>query len=375
MAGLYIHVPFCKTVCKYCDFYKTSNVLLQDLYIQSLLKEIEKSEFFFSDFPVRTIYFGGGTPSLISSKNLDLIFEKLSRYLDFSKIEEITLEINPDDFNASFVSALKNTPVNRLSFGVQSIYDDILKYLGRRHNSLQIFESLELANSSGYNNVTVDLIYGIPGLSNDAWIKTLEVMFQNPFTHLSAYHLIIEKNTVFYNEWIQKRLVEVDESFSSFQYNYLVDYLKQKQFQQYEVSNFSLSGCESRHNSLYWSGEEYLGLGPSAHSYFNNTRRWNVSDVGEYNRQLMKNEDCYTDELLTETDLYNELIMLGLRTVKGVSLTKLKQCGDSYYSYFMNKSIPFFNENLLIVEGDYCFLRNESLFLSDGVIEKLFLAK
>lgn len=372
MAGVYLHIPFCKRKCFYCDFYKSTNLRLKDDFLLSLKKEIEGKSDFLRPLNIDTFYIGGGTPSVLSGDELLRLFDLFRPYVDFSLVKELTIEVNPDDFTPEWLLFLKRTPVNRISFGLQTVDDGLLKLMNRRHVNRQSIDAVMLAAENGYSNISVDLIYGLPGLTNDQWLETLSVIGQLPIQHVSAYHLIYEQGTVFYNRLQKGNLAEVDEELSLFQFNALVDVLSQYGFDQYELSAFSKPGFRSQHNTLYWEGGDYLGFGPSAHSFYQNQRLWNVSNVNEYIRLLNLGESVCQSEVLSEIDRYNEAVMLGLRTLKGVSVSKLKSMPDVYYSYFVKQSAPYFQSGALVMLNDFVVVASSSLFITDRIVEDLF---
>lgn len=372
MAGIYLHIPFCKRKCFYCDFYKSTNLRLKSQFLVSLEKEIADKKQLLQSLKFSTFYIGGGTPSVLSGDELLKIFELFQSYIDISSLQEITIEINPDDFNESWLSYLKQTPVNRISFGLQSIDDDLLKMMNRRHINQQSIDAVNLAYLNGYSNLSVDLIYGLPGLTEQQWLNTLNEIVKMPVTHISAYHLTYESGTVFYNRLKKGLLKESDEENSLIQYNLLVNVLKQYGFHQYELSAFTKPDFESRHNTLYWSGDDYVGFGPSAHSFYNGSRVWNVSDVNQYIDLLNSGDDYFQCEILTDIDRYNELVMLGLRTVKGISIPTLNVMDRRFVRYFNAQSKPFLNSGALIVDNGYCFVSPASRFITDKIIEDLF---
>ena len=371
MAGLYIHVPFCRTLCGYCDFYKTTQFGLKDVYLKSLLKEIELISNKLIEYPIRTVYFGGGTPSLLQRNDFELIFSSLKPFVNVDALEEVTVEVNPDDFSQEWAGGVVATPVNRLSFGIQSIYDDLLKVMGRRHSIDQALGSVSLAEKIGFDNVTVDLIYGLPNLNLDMWGQTLDVITSLPVKHVSAYHLTYEKGTRFYKDLMSGVKAEVPDDESLFQYKLLCEKMWKAGFVDYEISNFSLPGFESKHNSLYWSGEEYFGLGPSAHSFYDGVRRYNVSDLNRYSKNLSTGESYFDQEILSLRDVYNEIIMLGLRQRKGFELFKLFRLGEVYENKFVLSSRKFIDNGDLIMKDGFCFVSDKSRFITDYINQSL----
>ncbi|MBN2166666.1 MAG: radical SAM family heme chaperone HemW [Marinilabiliaceae bacterium] len=374
MAGIYIHVPFCKKRCNYCDFYKSTHLELKTKFLNALNIEIIKRFNVFNNNEINSIYFGGGTPSVLNIVELNKIFSCLYNHFKISGNVEITFECNPDDFSNEYAKMLFNeTPVNRLSFGIQSIDNNTLQMMGRRHTASDGILAVERADKVGFKNITADLIYGLPGLGLVMWGKTLDVILNLPIKHLSAYHLTFEKGTLFYDNLQNGLIDEIDDNVSLDQFQLLVEKTQLKNFNHYEISNFALPGYESFHNSNYWTGEPYIGLGPSAHSFYNDIRQWNVSDVNVYIKKIINGECFFESELLSSTDRYNELLMLGLRTSKGLSVNDIKKIDYKYYQFFINQIEELIKSGKIINEGDYYKISPSFKFVSDGIIEKLFL--
>jgi oxygen-independent coproporphyrinogen III oxidase len=373
MAGLYIHIPFCKSICGYCDFYKTTRVAYKDVFLSALIREIELLRPLMLEFPIRTIYFGGGTPSILQRNDFELIFDSLRSVVSFDMLDEITIEVNPDDFTRAWATSLKSLPFNRISFGLQSVYDDLLSVMGRRHTSKQSLDAVYLASELGFENITVDLIYGLPNLDLFRWQNTVDVVSSLPIQHVSAYCLTYEKNTRFYVDLKKGLKMELSDEDNLSQYNVLRNTLSLSGFFDYEISNFSKPGFESKHNSLYWSGEEYFGLGPSAHSFYNGNRYWNVSDFKRYAENLNSGVLCRESEHLSFADLYNELVMLGLRQRKGVELKRLDLFGDDLRSYFVQVSSRLIGDGLLEVVDGWCRIPDSKRFVTDRIIQDLFV--
>jgi oxygen-independent coproporphyrinogen III oxidase len=282
MAGIYIHIPFCRQKCYYCDFYKTVNTTLSGKFIGALQKEIQQHKDYFDGEKIETIYFGGGTPSVLNEEELQQIMFFLHNYFEIIPDAEITFESNPDDLISDYLEMLFKVGINRLSIGIQSFQDEHLKRMNRRHNVQQAVQSVENAVKTGFQNISLDLIYGLPELTNQQWNDALHQIFTLPFQHLSAYHLTYHQGTPFYT-WLKKgTLKEITETESIDQFNTLIDTAEKYGFEQYEISNFAKNQLYSKHNSSYWSGKKYLGLGPSAHSFNGKTRQWNIAHLESY---------------------------------------------------------------------------------------------
>lgn len=375
MAGLYVHIPFCKKICRYCDFYKSTNISAKDDLLSAIGLEINWYRDFFQKYDFETIYFGGGTPSLLTSEDLLRIFSLFNDVLDLGKVMEITLEINPDDFTPDYVSQLKQTPINRLSFGLQTFDEGLLLKMGRRHSVDDSLNAIQLAVDSGYENITVDLIYGIPGLTDITWGKTIEKVVKMPIQHISAYHLTIEKGTAFYQDLKSGRLTEMEDEQSLRQFRMLVDGLAETGFEHYEISNFAKLGYRSRHNSLYWNGTPYLGLGPSAHSFDGVKRWWNVASVSKYIQGLCDGTAVSEVEVLSDVDRFNERIMLGLRTLEGIDETLLTEFNSDLLLWFNEKANGFLRSGQLVKEGKCYKIPTEFKFVTDSIIESFFYLK
>lgn len=373
MAGIYIHVPFCVSRCGYCDFYKTTNFEDKGRYVNMLLKEIDLRVDYLSGELIETIYFGGGTPSVLALSQFKAIFLSLNSKFVISKSVEITVECNPDDVTYEFLLGLLNLGVNRLSIGIQSFDDNVLRFMQRRHNGVQALDAIGIARKVGFENISIDLIYGLPNLLISDWQRNLEIALSLNVEHISAYHLTYEKNTVF-DKLLKKGLIkEVDEDSSVQQFNMLLELLNVNGYEQYEVSNFCKNNKYSDHNSNYWLGVNYLGLGPSAHSYNGNTRSWNISDLNKYIKSINQDILPLEKEQLSDSDKYNELIMVGLRTKWGVNLDTIKRVSSptllAHFEKLMNKHIH--NGNIFI-EKNRLFLTPDKKMISDNIISDLF---
>jgi oxygen-independent coproporphyrinogen III oxidase len=324
MAGLYIHVPFCRKICSYCDFYKTTATSLMPYYLSALDSEMSERASYLEGESLETIYFGGGTPSLIPLTALQKIFGKIYEYFRLAPDCEITVEANPDDLSRMYLSDLhSSTPVNRLSVGIQSFSDHDLKLLNRRHNSKQALTCIEDARKEGFRNITIDLIYGLPDMDLSAWRANLEIAFTLDVQHLSAYHLTIEPNTALARMTSRGLIHLPEEGDSSEQFLLLNKLAGEHGFVHYEISNLAKAGYRSQHNSNYWNRKKYLGLGPSAHSYNLVSRQWNVSHIRKYIEAVSNGNPYSESEVLDETTRYNEYLMLSLRTDRGISLKQI----------------------------------------------------
>jgi oxygen-independent coproporphyrinogen-3 oxidase len=339
-----------------------------------LLKEIELRKAYFDGETVKTIYLGGGTPSLLQTNELIRIFDQIYRHFPVDPQAEITLEANPDDITEISAREWKNTPVNRLSIGVQSFFDDDLRYLNRVHNSGQVFQAIDDARKAGFDNLTIDLIYGIPTLSDQKWIKNLEYFFALNIPHLSAYSLTVEQKTPLDLLIRKGKYARVDELQSIGHFKILLEQVRKNGFIHYEISNFAREGYYSRHNSLYWLGGHYLGLGPSAHSYNGYSRQWNVSNITKY----IQLDDFHTTveekEILTPNQRYNEYVMTSLRTIWGCdTMHILNVFGRDYESDFIRNAQKYLENNHLYCDGSKYFLTDEGKLFADGIAAGLFM--
>jgi oxygen-independent coproporphyrinogen-3 oxidase len=343
MSGIYIHFPFCKSKCIYCNFYSVAALQHKEAYLSALLKEVEMTTGYLPDKHVVTVYFGGGTPSLLDVSEVETILNALSRHYDFSADAEITLEANPEQLKKQYVKDLKALGINRLSVGVQSFSDDILQLLKRRHTAVDAEQALHTVFEAGFDNVSIDLIYGIPYRSDNQWNDELSKAFSFPITHLSAYSLTVEPSTLLDRKIKNKQFLPIDERKEEDNYKQLIDRAKLSGFEHYEISNFAKNGCFSRHNFAYWEGVPYLGLGPSAHSFDGQSRQWNPADIQQYVKNIATGCREEEKEELTAEMRFNEYVMLMLRTYKGIDIEHIKtQFGVQYANQVLQhfKQVP-----------------------------------
>lgn len=372
MAGLYIHVPFCAKRCLYCDFFSNTDMSFKQEYLVMLMREIELRKDYLGGEPLDTIYFGGGTPSQLQPDDFRSLFEVIDTCFDTRSCQEITLEVNPDDMTSAYAKAIATLPFNRISMGVQSFDLDDLRFLNRRHDRIQSFRAVEWCQGVGMTNISIDLIYGLPGQTLNKWRVNLEEALKMDVPHISAYHLIYEEGTELYKLWKKKKVQSVDEEVSLQLFSVLIDTLTAAGYEQYEISNFARPGFVSRHNSSYWKGIPYLGLGPSAHSYNGSSREWNVSSLPAYLQGIRNDAPVIEREELDLSARYNDYIITRLRTSWGVDSQKIKDLfGDPYFSYF-NARIPSLVKEGLVIEKEGCFsLSREGIFISDTVMREL----
>ncbi len=374
MAGIYIHIPFCKKLCFYCDFYHVITPENNSVFVDSLIKELVLRKDYIGIEPVTTIYLGGGTPSVFSVKDLEKILNEIHKHYNIEKGCETTIELNPDDVNPEYLAGLKMLGINRLSLGVQSWRDSDLKMLNRRHNSAQAASALKNAFNAGFENVTIDLIYGIPGMSISEWESNLDFTFSFGIKHLSAYHLTIEKGTVFGKMKEKGLLTEIEEEDSAALFNILIQKSESAGFIHYEISNFSKPGFMSVHNSNYWKQVHYLGLGPSAHSFNGYSRQWNMSDLKGYIKALTAGKLFFESEELDTNARFNEYIMTSLRTMWGIDLDFIEKNFDKEgYDYVVNLSSKFKGYGLMQQDKNNLVLTNQGKMISDNIISEFML--
>lgn len=373
MAGLYIHIPFCKQACHYCDFHFSTNRELTHQLSEALATELKLQKEYLKGEVLKTIYLGGGTPSLLSVEDLEIIFNAISANYIVDAHPEISLEANPDDLTPEKLSELNRVGVNRLSIGIQSFDYEVLKFLNRAHDAQAALGCVKLAREAGFNNLSIDLIYAIPGQDNSAWKKNLEQAILLSPEHISAYSLSIEEKTTFGRWQRSGKLKAADEELAAQQFEMLMEELEQAGYEHYEISNFSKPGFHSRHNSSYWEQEHYLGVGPSAHSYNGNTRQFNVLNNHLYNKSLADNKIPFELELLTPANKINEYIFTTLRTSRGCDFLKLKR--EHGYD-IQTKNAAYLNN---IIQHKLAFMDNHVLkltrsgkLLADKIASDLF---
>jgi oxygen-independent coproporphyrinogen-3 oxidase len=374
MAGIYIHIPFCKQACNYCDFHFSTSLKNKDAFIKALFKEIEiQKNYFPPSTQVSTVYLGGGTPSLLSKLDLFDIFNAIKLNFNILPNAEITLEANPDDLTLEKIKELKETPINRLSIGIQSFYDEDLRFMNRAHSASEALNALKLAKDNGFENITIDLIYGTPSLTHHKWRNNLQIAFALNIKHISAYCLTVEPKTVLDHQ-IKKGLTKnVDEQHSAEQFEILIDAMHANDFVQYEISNFCKDGFYSKHNSNYWLKGNYLGLGPSAHSYNGKSRQWNISNNALYINSLEKGELNFENEELTKEQRYNEYILTSLRTIWGVDLHSIEQqFGKDYLKHCLLEADKYIRSESIINEENKLFLTDKGKLFADKISCELF---
>lgn len=372
MAGIYIHIPFCKQACYYCDFHFSTSLKKKSELVTALAKELILRKDEFKNQTVETIYFGGGTPSLLTIDELQFLISEVYKNYIVIETPEITLEANPDDLSKDLIVQLSNSPVNRLSIGVQSFFEADLKLMNRAHNAAEAKACLEEATKH-FDNISIDLIYGIPGLTNENWIKNIETVLSYNIPHISSYALTVEPKTAL-DTFIKKGIIEnVDDDLAQEQFHILIEKLEANGFVHYELSNFGKPDYFSKNNSAYWQGKSYLGIGPSAHSFNGNERGWNVRNNSKYIKALEQNILPIETEVLSTTDKYNEYVMTGLRTIWGVSLERVEQdFGIMYKNYLLEQATFHLKNEMLYLNDGKILVTKKGKFLSDGIASDLF---
>ncbi|RMA66404.1 radical SAM family heme chaperone HemW [Ulvibacter antarcticus] len=371
MSGIYIHIPFCKQACHYCDFHFSTSLKKKGSLVEALCVELELRKAELQE-EVETIYFGGGTPSLLASEELAAIFETIYKHYKVSKNPEITLEANPDDLSEEKLKTFKSAGINRLSIGVQSFFEEDLQLMNRAHNEKEAFASIEMAQLF-FENISIDLIYGIPGMTNERWLKNLEIAISLNVPHLSCYALTVEPKTAL-ETFIKKGIVpEVEDGVAADHHKLLIAETSKAGYDNYEFSNFGKDGFYSKNNTAYWQGKPYLGIGPSAHGYNGKERSWNVSNNTIYIKKIREGELPLTKELLSINDRFNEYVMTGLRTKWGISMKRVEtEFGSEYRKHIDNQSKNHINNGILKFDGDILKITAKGKFLSDGVASDLF---
>lgn len=376
MAGIYIHIPFCKTRCIYCDFYSTTREELRKDYVRALCRELRMRKEYLKGEPVRTVYLGGGTPSQLDEEDFRMIFNAVSETYHIEECKEITLEANPDDLTDAYVRMLCRLPFNRISMGIQTFDDAVLKLLNRRHTASQAIEAVERCRRYGFRRISIDLIYGLPGETDERWKQDLRQAVRLDVEHISAYHLTYEEGTPLYRLLKAERIHEVDEECSVRFFATLMDVLASAGYEHYEISNFCKPGCRSQHNTSYWLGIPYIGCGPSAHSFDTQSREWNVSSLEQYIGALERGERLYEKEELDLATRYNECVMTSLRMREGIDLLQLKdRFGSVLYHYCTRMAAPYIRSRKLEINGWHLRLTRDGIFISDGIISDLMFVE
>jgi len=373
MAGIYLHIPFCKQACNYCNFHFSTSLRYKNDFVSALLKEMVIQKEYLNNEAIETVYFGGGTPSLLDASDLKTIMETLHSTFKMNNEAEITLEANPDDITTGKLKEWKAAGINRLSIGIQSFFEEDLIWMNRAHNAKQAIYSIKAAQSEGFTNITTDLIYGNPTLTNERWQKNLELASGLNISHLSCYALTVEPKTPLQKLIRQKKATDINSDEQATQFLMLMDFLNEKGYEHYEISNFAKPGKRSRHNSSYWQGKKYLGLGPSAHSYNGIERQWNVASNNRYIKSLKENDLVPEKERLTPTQKLNEYIMVSLRTIEGCDTSYIEtEFGKKAKKDILENSRAFIEQSNLQLNNSALILTREGKLLTDRISAALF---
>ena len=372
MSGIYIHIPFCKQACHYCDFHFSTSMKKKEEMILALAKEIRIRKVEFEKDVVETIYLGGGTPSRLQISEIKILIDDIYKHYKISEKPEITIEANPDDLTEEYLSELSKIGVNRLSIGIQSFFEDDLKLMNRAHNVVEAKNALAIAKKY-FDNISIDLIYGIPGMSNEKWKQNIAIALGFGINHISSYALTVEPKTALKKLIETGKIANPNDDVSQEHFEILVETLTKNQFIHYELSNFGKENYFSRNNSSYWLGKKYIGIGPSAHSYDGVSRSWNIANNAIYIKSLEENKLPSEIEILSKSDIYNEYVMTGLRTIWGISLDKIEiDFGSEYLKYLIKQSEKFLDDDLLFIENNILKPTKKGKFLCDGIASDLF---
>lgn len=372
MSGIYIHIPFCKQACHYCDFHFSTSMKKKDEMVLALVKEIVMRKNEFEKEIIETIYFGGGTPSVLTSEEINLLIDTVYQNYKVAENPEITLEANPDDLSKERILELSKSSINRLSIGIQSFYEEDLKMMNRAHNSAEAINCLTEATKY-FDNISLDLIYGIPGLTDEMWKKNIETALSFGIPHISSYALTVEPKTALRKLIDTGEIAEPQDEVASNHFMILVETLEANGFIHYELSNFGKENYFSKNNSAYWLGKKYIGIGPSAHSYDGEKRGWNVANNSLYIKSIQDNILPIETEILSKSDRYNEYIMTGLRTIWGVSLERIEnEFGIEYLDYLNKQVQKFLADELVYISENILRPTAKGKFLTDGIASDLF---
>jgi oxygen-independent coproporphyrinogen III oxidase len=376
MAGVYIHIPFCKQACHYCNFHFSTTLTLKNDFSDALLKEIALRRDYIEDETVDTIYLGGGTPSLLTSDELGRIFQRLHSTFRIGDDAEITFEANPDDIDPGKLNLWKQHGINRLSIGIQSFFKEDLVWMNRAHNEIQAVECVKLAQQAGFHNMSIDLIYGTPTLTDERWMQNMQTAVSLKVPHLSCYALTVEPGTALDAMTRKRKSLPVSTDDQARQFLMMTDFLTSHGYEHYEISNCSLPGMRSRHNSSYWSGANYIGLGPSAHSFNGTSRQWNVANNALYIKSLANNQVPYEQEVLSDAQRFNEYVMTSLRTKEGTDLALTKQrFGNASAEHLIKNAAKFIERMWMVNEGNKLVLTKQGKLFADGIAADLFRVK
>ena len=373
MAGIYIHIPFCKQACSYCDFHFSTKLTNKQKVLGAIEKELELRANYIGEELVETVYLGGGTPSLLNQAELQSLFDKIHARFDVSEKAEITLEANPDDLTLEKLQELKKTPINRLSIGVQSFFEEDLRFMNRAHNSSEALQSIDNAQKLGFENISIDLIFGSQTTTNEMWQKNLDTFFALGINHLSAYSLTIEEKTALAHQVAKGKISTIDDEKNYAQYLMLQEAIEQHGFEQYELSNYCKNKSYSKHNTSYWQSKKYLGVGPSAHSFDGVSRQWNVRNNSLYLKAIENGTSYFEKEELSEIDRYHEYLITSLRTKWGININHFEASFSSFIIDHFNLKKILLNESIIDLSIENLVVKSQYLFQSDEVVRELMV--
>ncbi len=374
MAGIYLHIPFCKQACHYCDFHFSTSLGYREEVIKAMHEELKRRRDYLPDKKIDSIYFGGGTPSILKGSEIQRFIDQIANEYDLMDGAEITLEANPDDLEAAQVKELRATQVNRFSIGIQSFFEEDLRWMNRAHNASQADSAIKRVQDAGFENITIDLIYGFPLLTDLKWRENILKTMAFDIPHISAYAMTVEQKTALGHFVKKGKQPPMNEQQASAQFIYLMESLMEKGYEHYEISNFAIPGRYSRHNTSYWQGTPYLGIGPSAHSFDGEARQWNISNNHKYTESIINETSAAETEHLTKDDKYNEYIMTRLRTIWGVDLTRVEQeFGYDYLRHTEKMAAPFIEKGWLKQTAQTISLSREGKLFADHIASELFV--
>ena len=373
MAGLYIHIPFCKQACYYCNFHFSTSLGQKAALLQALLKELKLQKDYLESEKLETIYLGGGTPSLLSKKELLQIFETIYQHYSVANHAEITLEANPDDLSKQKLKALKQSPINRLSIGIQSFFEEDLLFMNRAHNAQEAKDCIQNAQEMGFENLTIDLIYGAPTTSDTNWKINIQTAIEYQIPHISCYCLTVEPRTALAHFVKKGKVQALDEVQAARQFKMLMHQMKKADYEHYEISNFAKPNWHSKHNSSYWLGAKYLGIGPAAHSFNGTSRQWNIAHNIKYIKALQNKKLPFDKEILSKEQQYNEYVLIALRTKWGCHLSKIKSFGKNIETHFKKEIAAHQKAGLVKAEKDIFFLTEKGKLFADRITMALFV--
>jgi len=373
LAGIYIHIPFCKQKCNYCNFHFSTSLRQKDELLLAIHQELEQRKDYLEGQVVETVYFGGGTPSLLSAEEILEIWEVITKHYQLKETLEVTLETNPDDLTVEYLETLRQTPVNRFSIGIQSFFEEDLKFMNRAHNANEAKACIMAAQAAGFHNLTIDLIYGTPTMSHKSWLANLETAFSLNIPHISCYALTVEPKTVLAHQVQKGKIPQLEDSHTAEQFELLLEQMKAHGYEQYEISNFCKPPHYAQHNTSYWKGKHYLGIGPSAHSFNGHSRQWNIAHNSKYIKSLKAGEQYWELEELSPENQYNEYIMTALRTKWGVDLSKLEEWGKGNGDLFKQQVEAYIKDGFMEIKENAYVLTGKGKIIGDSIMSELFV--